>query len=265
MGPFLLFAEAQDHARRGSVTTGRALAQELVQAYPSHELAPRAWHLIAESWSKTGRVDSARAAYETVMRQFPTGEQAPVALYKLGHLALREADTAQAISTWERVVARHHETDEAELAEDALQALRRAATAIRSTMAPTVPATIVLPPSLPAPGAPRANDSGPVSAALPSLHIGANAGPPPAILTPLRPTPLDAAPPVLRDSTADRAAPTKTPRATPARPTATITPARKPSTARSRPATSKRTTKRTTKRNNTGSSRPKAPPVKRKG
>jgi hypothetical protein len=178
MGPFLHFAEAQDHVRRGSVTTGRTLAQELVLTHPTHELAPRAWQLIAESWNKTGRGDSARATYEGLLRQFPTGEHVPVTLYKLGQLALREADTAQAMHLWETVVARHRDTDEAELARSTLQTLQRAASSAQAPIPSVATATLVLPPRLPSPSTSREqSDSAPTSPGTPTRR-GASANPP---------------------------------------------------------------------------------------
>jgi tol-pal system protein YbgF len=110
--------------RRGSTSTGRTGLRELLKAYPSSPRTADALYFIGQSYSSEN-ADSAAAYYGQVVDGYASSPRAPSALYNLGLLAERRKDTAKARDTYQRVVQKYPQSDEAALARDRLKALGR--------------------------------------------------------------------------------------------------------------------------------------------
>jgi TolA-binding protein len=120
-GPEELYDLGVRQLRGGSPQTARVAFQKLLADFPAHDRVPDAWFQIGETWAPTN-ADSAAAAYDRVATAFPQSPRAPAALYKLGLLAEQRGDTAAARVYYNRVVAGHPRSEEAQLARTKLQA-----------------------------------------------------------------------------------------------------------------------------------------------
>lgn len=119
-----IYEASLQQLRQGSTATARMGLNELLQTYPDHERVPDALYFVGESFA-TDSPDSAAAYYRQVTERFPQSPRAASATYKLGLIAERRRDTAEARRAYELVVSRYPQSDEAALARDRLQALGR--------------------------------------------------------------------------------------------------------------------------------------------
>jgi tol-pal system protein YbgF len=110
--------------RRGSTSTARLGLREMLRVYPTSERAGDALYFIGHSFAAENP-DSAAAYYEQVVQKYPTATRAASALYNLGLLAERRKETRRARETFQRVVQRYPQSDEADLARERLRALGR--------------------------------------------------------------------------------------------------------------------------------------------
>ena len=122
-GPAQLYTNGRDQLNRGSVSTARALFQELLLKFPNSELAPDAQYYIAETFAREKNVAAADVAYAAVVATYPTHAHAPTSLYKRAGLAEGRNDMAEAKRLYGEVVAKYPRTDQAALAADRLKAI----------------------------------------------------------------------------------------------------------------------------------------------
>lgn len=119
-----IYEASLQQLRQGSTATARMGLSELLQTFPDHERVPDALYFIGESFASDSP-DSAAAYYRQVSERFPSSPRAASSLYKLGLIAERRRDNAEARRAYEAVVSQYPQSDEAALARDRLQALGR--------------------------------------------------------------------------------------------------------------------------------------------
>lgn len=110
--------------RRGSTGTARLGLRELLKTYPDSPHAADALYFIGQSFSAENP-DSASAYYTQVADRYSSSPRAASALYNLGLLAERRKDMAKAKDSYQKVVQKYPQSDEAALARDRLKALGR--------------------------------------------------------------------------------------------------------------------------------------------
>ena len=122
-GPAMLYTNGRDQLSRGSVSTARALFQELLLKFPNSDLAPDAQYQIAETFAREKNVAAADVAYAAVVTNYPTHQYAGTSLYKRAGLAEQRKDLAEAKRLYGEVVAKYPRSDEAALAAEKLKAI----------------------------------------------------------------------------------------------------------------------------------------------
>jgi len=118
-----MYQGAKLQLNRGAAGTARRGFQELVRAYPSHDLVPEALFYIAESFAVEAP-DSAVMYYTQVLSRFPRAPKASTSLYRLGRLETARNNSAAARAYYDRLIKEYPRSDEVELARDALKNLR---------------------------------------------------------------------------------------------------------------------------------------------
>ncbi|MDQ2669954.1 MAG: tetratricopeptide repeat protein [Gemmatimonadota bacterium] len=119
-----IYEASLQQLRQGSTATARIGLRELLDTYPQHERVPDALYFIGESFASDSP-DSAAAYYRQVTDRFASSPRAASAMYKLGLIAERRQDAAEARRAYQAVVEQYPQSDEAALARDRLQALGR--------------------------------------------------------------------------------------------------------------------------------------------
>jgi tol-pal system protein YbgF len=120
-GPAQLYQMGQDQLRRGSVSAARAVFTQLLDRYPSSDLAPPALYGVAETWADEGNGRAADSVYALVVERYPQSEQAPNALYKRASAARATGQTQQAMALYRQIVAQYPRSDAALLAQEYLR------------------------------------------------------------------------------------------------------------------------------------------------
>jgi len=120
-GPAQLYQMGQDQLRRGSVSAARAVFTQLLDRYPSSDLAPQALYGVAETWADEGNGPAADSVYALVVERYPQSEQAPNALYKRASAARATGQTAQAQALYRQIVTQYPRSDAALLAQEYLR------------------------------------------------------------------------------------------------------------------------------------------------
>jgi tol-pal system protein YbgF len=120
-GPAQLYQMGQDQLRRGSVSSARAVYQQLLDRYPTSDLAPAALYGVAETWADEGNGTAADSVYALVVERYPESEQAPNALYKRASAARSIGQTERAMTLYRQIVADYPRSDAALLAQEYLR------------------------------------------------------------------------------------------------------------------------------------------------
>lgn len=120
-GPAQLYQLGQDQQRRGSVSSARAAYVELLNKYPTSDLANKAMYGIAETWADEGNGVAADSVYALVVQRFPRSEMAPNALYKRASAYRSVGRTEQALALYRQIVEQYPNSDAALLAQEFLR------------------------------------------------------------------------------------------------------------------------------------------------
>ncbi len=121
LGPAQLYQLGQDQQRRGSVSSARTAYAELLDWYPTSELASKAMYGIAETWADEGNGVAADSVYALVVQRFPRSEMAPNALYKRASAYRSVGRTEQAQALYRQIVDQYPSSDAALLAQEFLR------------------------------------------------------------------------------------------------------------------------------------------------
>jgi tol-pal system protein YbgF len=105
--------------------TARALFEQLVAEFPTHEQAPNAQYHIGETYYQEKAYADAYRELEKVAQQWPTAPRAAAALFRAGAIAEEQKDIPRARQYYTQVRDRYSGTDEARQAQRKLQTLPR--------------------------------------------------------------------------------------------------------------------------------------------
>lgn len=109
--------------RRSALGTARMGFQDFLRAYPTDAQVPDALYFLAETFDEEAP-DSAAHYYARVLAEHPRSGRAPRALYKIGLAAEARRDLPAARAAYQRILREFPRSDEAELAQRRLDALR---------------------------------------------------------------------------------------------------------------------------------------------
>jgi tol-pal system protein YbgF len=123
-GPNELFQLALDQLHRGSTQAARDAFQDLLQKYPTADIAPDAQFYLAEADEMGGQTAAADSGYQLVVARYPTSPRAPTALYKHATILEASGKTDLAKASFQDVVNKYPQSDEAVLARDRLRELK---------------------------------------------------------------------------------------------------------------------------------------------
>jgi TolA-binding protein len=118
-----MYQSAKLQLNRGAAGTARRGFQDLIRAYPTHDLVAEAVFYIGESFA-TEAPDSAVVYYTQVVTRHPRAPKASTSLYRLGRLEAARNNSAAARAYYDRLIKEYPRSDEVELARDALKNLR---------------------------------------------------------------------------------------------------------------------------------------------
>ena len=119
-GPNQLYQLGTQQFGRGSYGAARDALGELLNRYPTSDVAPDAQFFIAESFAAERNAAAADSAYAAVVTRYPTSPRAPTALYKRARQRTDAGRRADARALYEEILRRFPKSDEASLACDAL-------------------------------------------------------------------------------------------------------------------------------------------------
>lgn len=125
-GPNQLYQLSLDQLRRGNASTAAAGFTDLLQQYPTADVAPAARFYLAEALSAQGKRAAADSQYVMVYTNAPTSERAATALYKHALSLLQGGNAAEGRAALDRVVKLYPRSDEALLARDRIEQLNKA-------------------------------------------------------------------------------------------------------------------------------------------
>lgn len=120
-----LYQIGVEKLQQGAAGTARAAFQNVLQQYPTHEKAPDAQFQIAETYVLEKNYDAALRDFERVIELFPSAPRAPTALYRAGVLSEERGNIPKAREYFTRVRSGYPQSDEARLAAQKLERLRR--------------------------------------------------------------------------------------------------------------------------------------------
>lgn len=120
-GPAQLYEMGQDQLRRGSVGSARAAFLELLNRFPTSDLAPEALYSVAATWADDGNGVAADSVYALVVQRYPRSEMAPNALLKRATAFRSIGQTPQAREIYQQIVDHYPRSDAALLAQEYLR------------------------------------------------------------------------------------------------------------------------------------------------
>jgi tol-pal system protein YbgF len=108
---------------RGNFTAARMGLEEIVQNYPTHELAPSAMFYLADILHEEDDLAGAIQGFLRIQQFHPDSDRVPEALYRVGMIHVERGEPTEARGYLERVVRTYPDTDAAAEAERALRRL----------------------------------------------------------------------------------------------------------------------------------------------
>lgn len=125
--PEELYETGVQQFRRGAYETARIALDELLSAYPRHELAPDAQFFLARTYQDAGQDRRALEELQRVLELYPNSDRASAALFQRGRIHRDLGNTDEARSAFEQVLRGYPDSPEAELAEEQLSEVGGAA------------------------------------------------------------------------------------------------------------------------------------------
>ena len=120
-GPSQLYQLGEDQLRRGSTSSARGASRELLDKFPTSDLADEALYGIAATWADEGNGVAADSVYALVVERYPRSEMAPNALYKRASAYRSVGRTEQAQALYRQIVDQYPRSDAALLAQEFLR------------------------------------------------------------------------------------------------------------------------------------------------
>jgi tol-pal system protein YbgF len=109
---------------RGSYTLARQGFVELLERFPSSELADDAAYWIAETYYAQGDPQTALAGFQSILEEYPRGDSITPSLLKIGYCYLELENEDAATDSFRRLVREFPESDEALIAQHKLSTLQ---------------------------------------------------------------------------------------------------------------------------------------------
>jgi len=119
------YALGRQKFEEGSYATARAAFASILSGAPTHPLAPDAQLQIAETYVAEGNFEQAYKEFDKVIELFANSPRAPTALFRAGVVAKEQGNIDKARTYFTRVQSGYARSDEARLAGEELQQLRR--------------------------------------------------------------------------------------------------------------------------------------------
>ena len=110
-GPNELYASGIKNMNGGSTSTARQAFMELLDKYPTSDLAPGAQLYVAQSYAQEKNVAAAIPAFSAVVAKYPNSPEAPTALYKKALLLIDQGKTAEAKPLLQQIVSKYPNSD----------------------------------------------------------------------------------------------------------------------------------------------------------
>jgi tol-pal system protein YbgF len=120
-GPATLYKLAFDQMSRGSHSTARTGFQDLLNQYPTSDLAPDAQYYIGETLQAEGNTTAADSVFSVVVSKYPNAQRAATALYKHGLFLQKAKRDREARQAFQTVIDKYPRSDEAALAREQLR------------------------------------------------------------------------------------------------------------------------------------------------
>ena len=120
-GPATLYKLAFDQMSRGSHGTARTGFQDLLNQYPTSDLAPDAQYYIGETLQAEGNTTAADSVFSVVVSKYPSATRAATALYKHGLFLQKAKRDREARQAFQTVIDKYPRSDEAALAREQLR------------------------------------------------------------------------------------------------------------------------------------------------
>ena len=98
---------------------------DYVKSFPKSDMADDAQVNICTAYVADGKPDKAVEACDVAIRTYPTGDKIPEAFYRKGLALSTLKDAAGARTAWEEVVKKYPQSQEADLARQGLERLKR--------------------------------------------------------------------------------------------------------------------------------------------
>lgn len=120
-GPATLYRLSFDQMSRGSHSTARSGFQDLLNQYPTSDLAPDAQYYIGETLQAEGNTTAADSVFSVVVSKYPNAPRAATALYKHGLFLQKAKRASEARQAFQTVIDKYPRSDEAALAREQLR------------------------------------------------------------------------------------------------------------------------------------------------
>ncbi|HKY34224.1 MAG TPA: tol-pal system protein YbgF [Candidatus Polarisedimenticolia bacterium] len=117
------FASAYADYTKGNYELAMMGFSDFLKAHPDSPQAPEAQYWIGECLYSQGKFKEAAEAFDRCLSRYPGAQRVAPALLKKGYAQLEAGQTTQAVSTLQRLIESHPQSDEARLASERLQQL----------------------------------------------------------------------------------------------------------------------------------------------
>jgi tol-pal system protein YbgF len=118
-----LYDESMAQYSRGNFAAARMGLEEIVQNFPTHELAPSAMFYLADMLHEEDDLAGAIQGFLRIQQFHPDSDRVPEALFRVGMIHVERGEPTEARGYLERVVRTYPDTDAAAEAERALRRL----------------------------------------------------------------------------------------------------------------------------------------------
>ena len=125
VSPQKLFDTARGDYMAGQYDLAILGWEDYIKSFPKSDMADDAQVGICTAYVQDGKPDKAVAACDLAIRTYPTGDKIPEAYYRKGIALSNLKDVAGARAAWEELVKKYPGTQEAGLAQQGLERLKR--------------------------------------------------------------------------------------------------------------------------------------------
>jgi TolA-binding protein len=125
VSPQKLFETARGDYMAGQYDLAILGWEDYIKSFPRSDMADDAQVGICTAYVQDGKPDKALTACDLAIRNYPTGDKIPEAYYRKGLALSNLKDFTSARAAWEELVKKYPDTQEAALARQGLERLKR--------------------------------------------------------------------------------------------------------------------------------------------